>query len=82
MKVLTVYDLLVGFKGCGNNYDVELVYRWVLLYLSGNDELDRSHLGYCMVYKVIEINTGNNLTWGKLCVEDKDRQPSVATRIR
>ena len=51
MKVLTVYDLLVGFKGCGNNYDVELVYPLGTNTYPGNDELDRSHLGYCMVYK-------------------------------
>ncbi|MEP7269225.1 MAG: right-handed parallel beta-helix repeat-containing protein, partial [Saprospiraceae bacterium] len=70
MKVLTPYDVLVGLKGCDNNFDIEISYPAGTNTYPEGDKLDRSHLGYCMVFSVIEVNTGNR-SWGKLCVEDK-----------
>ena len=70
MRTLTTYELLANFKGCSNDFEVHLAYPNGTNHNVPDNKLDRSHVGYCMVFSVTQKNTGNK-TWGKLCVEDK-----------
>jgi hypothetical protein len=69
MRVITANDLLIN-TGCSNCYEVNLIYPFGTTIYDPANKVDRSHLGYCMVFSVKEIRTGNS-TWGKICVEDK-----------
>ena len=54
---------------CGT-YAVQLVYPFGTNRLSGDTMVDRSHLGYTFIYRVIETSTQNSC-WGYITVEDK-----------
>jgi hypothetical protein len=70
VRELTLYDLLTNFKGCTNDFEVHLQYPFGTNHNVPDNTLDRTHLGYCMIYSVTQKSTGNT-TWGKICVEDK-----------
>lgn len=71
MKVLTAADVIQNSGSCTEILvDINLVYPFGTNAYPEGDKLDRSHVGYCMVYSVTDLLTGNK-SWGKLCVEDK-----------
>jgi len=70
MIILTPADVLQGANGCTNNLELILQYPSGTTHYDPPNKVDRSHVGYCFVYTVRDINTGNT-TWGEVCIEDK-----------
>ncbi|MEP7269822.1 MAG: PKD-like domain-containing protein, partial [Saprospiraceae bacterium] len=71
MKVISASDVIKNGGSCAELLtDITLSYPLGTNTYSPANKLDRSHLGYCMIFSVTDKITGNK-TWGKLCVEDK-----------
>jgi hypothetical protein len=80
MKVVTAGDVVKNAGLCGDLLtEITIAYPFGTQSYSPANKLDRSHLGYCMVFSVKDILTGNT-TWGKLCVEDK-KGPELACEV-
>lgn len=62
-------------------YKVELNYPYGTNKLSGDSSVDRSHIGYTFIYRVIET-TSQNSCWGYVTIEDKAAPQPVCKNAR
>jgi len=62
-------------------YKVELVYPFGTHHLSGDSTVDRSHIGYTFIYRVVETVSGNSC-WGYVTIEDKAAPQPVCKNVR
>jgi hypothetical protein len=69
-RTFTAEDFLLHTAGCSSSgFQVNISYPFGTNKLEGNN-VDRSHLGYLMIYSVKDNASGNSC-WGYLTVEDK-----------
>ncbi|HNR07445.1 MAG TPA: T9SS type A sorting domain-containing protein [Saprospiraceae bacterium] len=62
-------------------YDVELSYPYGTAKLPGGDQVNRSHIGYTFIYRVIET-VSRNSCWGYVTIEDKAAPQPVCKNVR
>lgn len=69
-RVITPVDVLAGLYGCVESFQITLNYPHGTQNLNPANQLDRSHLGYEIVYTLKDPSDGASC-WGKIKVEDK-----------
>ncbi|MEP7321114.1 MAG: choice-of-anchor Q domain-containing protein, partial [Saprospiraceae bacterium] len=52
MVIVSPEDLLLGVKGCTNNYEIILQYPNGTMHYDPPNKVDRTHIGYCLLYSV------------------------------
>ena len=79
-RILSISDFWPNYAICPKEYSIAVSYPFGTNTHDPSNVLDRSHLGYKMVYSITDLITGNK-TWAYLTVEDK-KAPDGGCRDR